>query len=49
MSCAGNEAKEDDFVLRAKGSVWDAKKSRRVFRVGLAETMQFDNVKVWER
>jgi hypothetical protein len=43
------EAKVDDVVLRATGSVWDAKKARLVFLIGLAGTMQLDNVKVWER
>lgn len=45
----GNEAtaKIDDVELRAKGNVWDAHKSRLTFLVGLAGTMQFDNVKVW--
>lgn len=47
----GNEAEAriDDVVLRAKGTVWDTKKSRLVFLVGLAGTAQFDQVKVWER
>lgn len=42
------EAKVDDVVLRATGSVFDVKKSRLVFLIGLAGTMQLDNVKVWE-
>jgi hypothetical protein len=46
----GNEAvaKVDDVVLRATGTVFDVKKSRIVFLIGLAGTMQIDNVKVWE-
>jgi len=42
------EAKVDEVVLRATGSVFDVKKSRLVFLIGLAGTMQLDNVKVWE-
>jgi hypothetical protein len=38
----------DEVVLRATGSVFDVKKSRLVFLIGLAGTMQLDNVKVWE-
>jgi hypothetical protein len=51
VEITGNEAKAkvDDVVLHAKGSIWDAKKSRLVFLVGLAGTMQLDNVKVWGR
>ena len=48
VDTTGNEAtaKVDDVDLRAKGTVWDAKKSRLV---GLAGTVPIDNVKVWER
>jgi hypothetical protein len=47
----GNEAQAtiDEVVLRAKGTAWEVKKSRLTFLVGLAGTMQFDHVKVWER
>jgi hypothetical protein len=46
----GNEAvaKVDDVVLRATGTVFDVTKSRIVFLIGLAGTMQIDNVKVWD-
>jgi len=46
----GNEAvaQVDGVVLRAKGTVFDAKKSRLVFLIGLSGTMLIDNVKVWE-
>jgi len=46
----GNEAvaQVDGVVLRAKGTVFDAKKSRLVFLVGLSGAMLIDNVKVWE-
>lgn len=46
----GNEAvaQVGDVVLRATGTVFDAKKSRLVFLVGLAGTMLIDDVKVWE-
>lgn len=46
----GNDvaAQVDGVALRAKGSVFDAKKSRLVFLVGLGGTMRVDNVKVWE-
>ncbi|OHE80356.1 MAG: hypothetical protein A2107_01625 [Verrucomicrobia bacterium GWF2_62_7] len=46
----GNEAvaQVDGVMLRAKGTVFDAKKSRLVFLVGLSGTMLIDNVKVWE-
>jgi len=43
------EAKVDAVALHAKGSVFDVQKARLVFLVGLAGTVQFDNVKVWER
>ena len=46
----GNEAvaQVDGVVLRAKGTVFDAKKSRLVFLIGLSGTMLIDDVKVWE-
>jgi len=46
----GNKAvaKVDDVVLQATGTVFDVKKSRIVFLIGLAGTMQIDEVKVWE-
>ena len=46
----GNEAvaQVDGVVLRSKGSVFDASKSRLVFLIGLAGTMLIDDVKVWE-
>ncbi|MBI5818388.1 MAG: hypothetical protein HZA88_05325 [Verrucomicrobia bacterium] len=46
----GNEAvaQVDGVVLRATGTVFDAKKSRLVFLIGLSGTMLIDDVKVWE-
>ena len=46
----GNDAvaQVDDVVLRATGSVFDVKKFRMFFLVGMAGTMLIDNVKVWE-
>ena len=46
----GNEAvaQVDGVVLRARSTVFDAKKSRLAFLVGRAGTMLIDDVKVWE-
>lgn len=46
----GNDAaaQVDGVALRAKGTVFDVKKSRLVFLVGLGGTVLIDNVKVWE-
>ncbi|MBI5817945.1 MAG: hypothetical protein HZA88_03080 [Verrucomicrobia bacterium] len=46
----GNDAvaQVDGVVLRAKGAVFDVKKSRLVFLIGLSGTMLIDDVKVWE-
>lgn len=46
----GNDAvaQVDGAVLRAKGTVFDVKKSRIVFLVGMSGTMLIDDVKVWE-
>jgi hypothetical protein len=46
----GNDAvaQVDGVVLRAKGTVFDVKKSRLVFLIGMSGTMLIDDVKVWE-
>ncbi len=41
-------AQVDEVVLRATGSVLDAKKHQLVFLIGGTGTMLIDNVKVWE-
>jgi hypothetical protein len=41
-------AQVNGVVLRAKGTVFNVKKSRLVFLIGLCGTMPIDNVKVWE-
>jgi len=50
VEISGNEAaaQVDGVVLRATGTVFDVKKARLVFLIGLAGTMQIDDVKVRE-
>jgi len=50
VEICGNDAvaQVDGVVLRATGSVFDAKKARIYFLIGMSGTMLIDNVKVWE-
>jgi hypothetical protein len=50
VEICGNDAvaRVDGVVLRAKGSVFDEKKARLYFLVGMSGTMLVDDVKVWE-
>ncbi|MBI5685561.1 MAG: hypothetical protein HZC54_10810 [Verrucomicrobia bacterium] len=50
VEICGNDAvaQVDGVVLRAKGSVFDEKKARLYFLIGLGGTMLVDDVKVWE-
>ncbi|MCX6906675.1 MAG: hypothetical protein NTY01_01390 [Verrucomicrobia bacterium] len=50
IEICGNDAvaQVDGVVLRATGSVFDAKKVRIYFLIGMSGTMLIDNVKVWE-
>ncbi len=50
VEICGNDAvaQVDGVVLRAKGSVFDEKKARLYFLIGMSGTMLVDNVKVWE-
>ena len=50
VEICGNDAvaQVDGVVLRATGSVFDTKKARMVFLIGLGGTMLIDNVRVWE-
>lgn len=50
VEICGNDAvaQVDGVVLRAKGSVFDEKKARIYFLIGMSGTMLVDNVKVWE-
>lgn len=47
--CGNNAVTQvDGVVLRAKGSVFDEKKARIYFLIGMSGTMLIDDVKVWE-
>ncbi|MFA6562235.1 MAG: hypothetical protein WCV00_10050 [Verrucomicrobiia bacterium] len=50
VEICGNEAvaQVDGVTLRATGSVFDEKKARLYFLIGMSGTMLIDNVKVWE-
>ena len=50
VEICGNDAvaQVDGVVLRAKGSVFDEKKARIYFLIGMSGTMLVDEVKVWE-
>ncbi|MCX6898742.1 MAG: LamG domain-containing protein [Verrucomicrobia bacterium] len=50
VEICGNDAvaQVDGIVLRATGSVFDEKKARLYFLIGMSGTMLIDDVKVWE-